>query len=201
MKSPLKVLWAAFLLACTPGCATIISGSTQIVSIDSNVQGATVNINGVEVGKTPFTGSIKRAKEAVVTVSAPGYETHQQALSTGTNPMILGNVLFSYSTLTSSTTDMMSGAGWEYSPNTYFINLRAPSQALSDFTRESALKAFAMLHSDNLLLEIEAGAGEHLESLHAQMGYSGMTIDSLVASLRKAAPANAPELGAAVLAM
>jgi hypothetical protein len=52
MKIITKSLFLCFILAIS-SCATIISGSRQMVEIDSDPIAATVYINEIEIGKTP----------------------------------------------------------------------------------------------------------------------------------------------------
>jgi hypothetical protein len=56
-------------------CATITKGTSQEVTINSNVAGALIELNGVELGRTPFTGKIKKHKKEFLKVSKPGYAT------------------------------------------------------------------------------------------------------------------------------
>ena len=50
-----------FLLAiCLPACATIITGSNQEVTFNSNPDEATVTVGGRVIGKTPITTSLKK---------------------------------------------------------------------------------------------------------------------------------------------
>ncbi|MBS0638200.1 MAG: PEGA domain-containing protein, partial [Verrucomicrobia bacterium] len=62
------------------GCATIINGPDQKVTILSEPPGAHIAINGVEAGYTPATFKIIRAKDHVVTLSMEGYHTHDEEL-------------------------------------------------------------------------------------------------------------------------
>jgi hypothetical protein len=186
------------LLTLCASCATIFSGTTQTVSIDSSVQGATVKVNGIAVGTTPFTGSIKKGKDTVITVESPGYSTYQQAMGTSINPLVIGN-LFTGGT-TSTTIDLLNGAGWEYSPNTYYINLRKPTETAAAFYRDSSEKAFAMHHFGDLQIELEAGDGEHLRALHSIQA-TNVSYGDFVGHLHNAQPESAVELASLVSAM
>ena len=64
------------------GCATIVGGTSQNVSINSNVKGADVIVNGETVGKTPYNGPIKRGKTTTVTLQKDGYDPKTITLST-----------------------------------------------------------------------------------------------------------------------
>jgi hypothetical protein len=59
------------------GCASIIKGSYQEITVNSNVNGAIVELDGVEVGTTPFTGKAKKAKTLSIKVSKHGYASSE----------------------------------------------------------------------------------------------------------------------------
>ncbi|MDR1759480.1 MAG: PEGA domain-containing protein [Fibrobacter sp.] len=56
------------------GCATIKRGTTQEIIINSNIEGAIIELDGKQIGTTPFKGEIKRDKEKL-TVRKSGYDT------------------------------------------------------------------------------------------------------------------------------
>ena len=155
---PLVVTLGSLLLA---GCASIISGTSQSVTIDSNVAGATVNIEGSSVGVTPFTGKIPRKRESVAVVSKPGYGTQSVTLTTSFNSVALLSIFWDY-----STTDCLTGACWEYAPNNYYVNLRPATSSDSNFKKDTELKAFTMTYFTTLHSEIAAGSGAKLDAIH-----------------------------------
>jgi hypothetical protein len=73
------------LLYCTiiinVSCATIISGSKQNVRFSSNPSTATIFIDEVEVGKTPFEIKLARISEHSVMLKLDGYQTYQTRLT------------------------------------------------------------------------------------------------------------------------
>ena len=151
-----RLLPLAFGLWCLPltSCATIISGTSQAVSIDSNVEGATVAIEGNVVGATPFTGKIRRQKEAIALVSKDGYEAQPVTLTTSFNPVAVLSILWDW-----STTDCLTGAVWDYAPNSSYVNLKPKGTSDDSFRRESSAKAFAMTFFGDLQIELCAGDG------------------------------------------
>lgn len=160
LKHTLPVLLASILLS---GCASIISGTSQAVTIDSNVQGATVIIEGSSVGVTPFTGKIPRKRESVAVVSKPGYTTQSITLTTSFNPVAILSIVWDY-----STTDCLTGACWEYAPNSYYVNLRPAGLSDATFRRDSELKAFAMTFFAALETERASGRGDKTEALRQE---------------------------------
>jgi len=70
------------------GCATLLSGSSQTVSINSMPGGATVEIktlvgNVIQSGMTPFSASLPKGKDYQVFVSLDGYQTAQLGFQKG----------------------------------------------------------------------------------------------------------------------
>lgn len=74
-------------------CATIVSGSKQNVRFDSNPSSATIFIDEVEVGKTPFEIKLARNSEHDVQIKLDGYQTYNTSLTKKFNAWYLGNIL------------------------------------------------------------------------------------------------------------
>ena len=113
---------ACFMLL-QSGCATIIKGPKQLVTIDSNVRDADVLVGSETVGKTPFNGPIKRGSSTQVTVKKEGYYPRTVTLSTQTETAFWGNILIGG--VLGSSTDSGTGAMHKYSPATIQIDLSA----------------------------------------------------------------------------
>jgi hypothetical protein len=121
MKFSLVILGAMAILFSS--CSSVVNGTKQMVSIDSNVKGAEVNVDGYVVGKTPFNGKITRGSDTVVTLKKEGYNIKTIVLSQEITPAFWGNGLFFYFFPFSSTTDGVNGAMYKYSPATYNIDM------------------------------------------------------------------------------
>jgi hypothetical protein len=121
------VLLALAALAAISGCSTIVKGKTQPVTINSNVRDADVTLNGMPVGRTPFTGLVERGSHSSVTVAKAGYQSKTVTLDTGVEPWFWGNIIFGG--LVGSTTDASTGAMYKYTPATVEIDLEpAPAE-------------------------------------------------------------------------
>ena len=101
-------------------CATIVSGKSQVVTIDSNVKGAEVVVNGSTLGKTPYNGPIPRANPTTLTLKKDGYASKTVTLNTEVEPMFWGNIIFGG--VFGSTTDNATGAMYKYAPSTVSID-------------------------------------------------------------------------------
>lgn len=179
MKNPTKLILAAFASAILAGCATVFSGTSQAVSIDSNVHGASVSIDGNVIGVTPFAGKISRRKDSIALVSKKGYTSQPVALSTTFNPLSIVSIVC----WDLGTTDCLTGACWEYAPASYYVNLRPAGTSYDKFQRDSQLKAFAMTYHGDFQSELTAGAGAKIESLRNTF-FKDMSESSLIAALR-----------------
>lgn len=108
-------------LAILTSCSSIIKGRSQVVSIDSNVRGADIVVNGVTVGQTPYNGPISRDSSTSITVKKEGYDSKTVTANTEIEPIFWGNIIFGG--FLGSTTDMGTGAMYKYAPANFQIDL------------------------------------------------------------------------------
>ncbi|MGE0552568.1 MAG: PEGA domain-containing protein [Gemmatimonadales bacterium] len=76
------------------GCATIMHGSSQELSIASSPIGARVLVDGQEHGRTPLVADLKRKDKHVVRIELDGYLPYEVALARGTSGWVWGNIVF-----------------------------------------------------------------------------------------------------------
>jgi hypothetical protein len=161
------------------GCATILDGSSQPVTFNSSPNGARIYVNGMEIGTTPLVMPVKRSKTTMILAKKNGYEDQQLVLQTKTNTYFWGNILFLYG----STTDYMSDAIIEYSPNMYYITLNPIPLMQSNeggfavergartrieqvgIRTERQVRTFILRYHVHLTADISRGQGEYLSSL------------------------------------
>jgi hypothetical protein len=96
-------------------CATIVSGSKQNVKFSSNPSSASIFIDEVEVGKTPFEIKLARKSEHSVMIKLEGYQTYQTNLTKKFNAWYIGNILIGG--LIGLIVDPITGAIYNLSPN------------------------------------------------------------------------------------
>lgn len=96
-------------------CATIVSGSKQNVKFSSNPSTATIFIDEVEVGKTPFEIKLARKSEHSVMIKLEGYQTYETKLTKKFNAWYIGNILFGG--LIGLVIDPITGAMYNLSPD------------------------------------------------------------------------------------
>lgn len=103
------------------GSANIIAGGTQNVSFNSKPEGAVVMIDGVKSCTTPCTVTLDKAyKPKQLSMSKEGYETFSIPMTVEYDGVALLNIIWDL-----STTDLVSGAAYQYNPNTYYMELKA----------------------------------------------------------------------------
>lgn len=112
---------AAVALVIFAGCASIVDGPNQMITIQSLPVGAKVTVDGVDVGVTPLTTNIKRKEGTRITVKLDGYKDVSIDMVTKMNSTFWGNILIGG--LPGSTTDAATGAIKEYAPNSYSFTL------------------------------------------------------------------------------
>lgn len=96
-------------------CATIICGSTQKVSFNSNPSNASIYIDDFEVGKTPFQTKLERRKDHKVVIKLDGFKPYETRLTRTFNAWYLGNVIFGG--LVGLIIDPISGAVYQLTPS------------------------------------------------------------------------------------
>ena len=106
MKKILSLILAGVLSS----CGTIVNGTHQDVLINSNVEGATVKVDGVPYGKTPLQTELKRTTGHVVQLSAEGYETAAVVVHNEMSWWFAGNILLGG--LIGMGVDCISGGAW-----------------------------------------------------------------------------------------
>lgn len=107
-------------------CASIFKGAEQDVTIDSNVHGADIRLNGELIGTTPFSGKIKKQNDARILLSAKGHESREIILDTSIEPFWFGNLIFGGAF--GSTTDYSTGAMYQYAPGNIVVDLHEVSE-------------------------------------------------------------------------
>ena len=170
------------LLWCLGGCATLTGGTSQTISINSNVSGATVFIEGRPVGRTPFVGKVDRESELLIQLQKPGYLPQSLILTGSFRPIFFGNIILGGTT--GSSTDLSTGAMYEYSPASYYVNFEpAHSGRLHDHEADTALKRFVMVNYEQLSSDIVRGQGARHAALLGHFVHAGIDEEMAAAEL------------------
>jgi hypothetical protein len=115
----MRIVVAPLALLCTlSACATIVSGASQSLAVDTSPEGADCQVAqaGFPVGEIPRTpGSVHIARSGVpveVVCTKPGFQPTQQMQGAGVNGRVFGNILIGG--LIGVVVDMASGAVYHY---------------------------------------------------------------------------------------
>jgi hypothetical protein len=102
------------------GSATIFSGTTQAISIDSIPSGAKVYVDGQLRGTTPTSVMMKKSLSShTIRVQKDGYAVSNVVMEKTIDPVSILSLFWDF-----STTDALTGSIMEYSPNHYMIELK-----------------------------------------------------------------------------
>ena len=171
------VLGVALVL--TTGCATVLGGTRQLLTVNANVEGAEVFLNETRLGVTPLTAEVKRGQTGELRVTADGYQPYTVAINRKVSTLFFVNILSGGSF--GSTTDLATGAMYEYEPSTFMVSLQSSQIGLEgrqEWMRKEALRGFVLMNNEAIVSELADGTGEHLDLLFdvlAVVGLEGRT--------------------------
>jgi hypothetical protein len=167
MRRILFIAAAGGIIFGLTGCASIMSGTSQDLTFNSNPDDATVTVGGRVIGKTPITTRLTRESGQTLTFSRDGYKPITMRLETTLNGWFWGNVLLGG--FFGSTTDGMSGALHEYSPSQYMVTLaQEGATALEEkpsLSNRQKTKEFVVVSYRELVKDLQMGKGPYLASL------------------------------------
>src|SRR3989442_2449237 len=162
----LALLSCLMLLFVLEGCASIMHGTSQEMTFQSNPDDVTVTVTGRVIGKTPITTRLDKKSGQSVVFTKEGYKPVTMELATTLDPWFWGNIVLGG--FIESTTDYINGSVHEYSPNQFFVSLQPVGPVMESPTlksqREKA-KEFIVSHFVNLVADLSKGGGENVSSL------------------------------------
>jgi hypothetical protein len=139
-----------------------MKGSTQPLSVSTNVEGATVYLDNMEIGVTPFTSEVVRGGE-MLRVELEGYRTETIALSKSLEPMFWGNIIIGGTI--GSIIDYVKGTAYQYAPAAYQIDLQAADQSDAHYQAQFAVRQFSILYADEISRDFSQGGGDYVSAL------------------------------------
>ncbi len=127
MHRLLFLCFLAFALTAS-GCATLFSGSSDSITFNSQPSGARVMVDGLMVGTTPTTVSIKRPGfgDTDVTVALEGYDSRTFTLSSEFNTTSILNIFVPIGFVI----DAVTGAITKHSKKSYNVDLEKGTVSL-----------------------------------------------------------------------
>jgi hypothetical protein len=114
------VVMAALCATASSGCATIITGSAQQMTVSSQPPGARVFVDGAYTGVTPMTLMLKTERDHAVTLQHEGYQDTISPVTREFNPIAALN-LFG---VVCWVVDLATGALWRFPPNAIYVAMQ-----------------------------------------------------------------------------
>ncbi|MEA3243776.1 MAG: PEGA domain-containing protein [Pseudomonadota bacterium] len=170
------------------GCASIVSGTDQALTFNSEPDEATVTIAGKVVGKTPLSVQLKKVQNQSLTFEKEGYKTYTTQLSTRLDGWFWGNILLGG--VIGSTTDGVSGAMHEYSPDKYFVTLTPEAPYGLAIEQSRKITEFVVAFGDEIRLELAKGGGEKTDTLLEMIGAGESEKTTMLTVLQKLSVGN-----------
>lgn len=114
----IKVILLGIILF-TTGCATMVTGTTQIIPVKSDPSDATIKVDGKVIAVTPGQLELDRKRDHNVEISKDGFRTRRIILSRTLNPAGIFNPI----PIVGLIVDMETGANWYLTPKEIDIKL------------------------------------------------------------------------------
>ena len=100
------------MLLVNGGCASIMSGTTQSLFVNSTPSGAMASVDGLR-SKTPARFELKRNQSIhEIWIEKVGYEPVQTSVGRKVNPWLAGNLIWGYGLPIGLVVDFVSGGAW-----------------------------------------------------------------------------------------
>lgn len=103
------------------GCATIVNGRTQKITVQTEPAGATASVAGVGSFTTPAVLSLDRDTDHVITFTKAGFPERSVTLKRRLSGWAFGNIIFGG--IIGIVIDAATGDWWYFDPETFVVNL------------------------------------------------------------------------------
>lgn len=150
------------------GCATMLSDGTQTISVNSNPSGAKVIFNGLQIGVTPIGTLVKKRSTGTLVVEKEGFQTQTITVDTDMVGAFYGNIIWGIWFPLSSTTDLATDKVYEYSPDSFFIELvpeGASQLEIENYLAEAQLRKFILFNHRQIIRDSSLEQGKYLDAL------------------------------------
>jgi hypothetical protein len=192
MKFASRFLVLAIVIGSISGCASIVTGTDQTLTFNSEPDGAKVTVAGRVIGKTPLSVQIKKGKNQSLTFEKEGYKTYTTQLSMSMNSWFWGNIVIGG--LLGSTTDGMSGAINEFSPDQYFVTLVPDNGHGLSSSKARKLKEIVIAFGGDIRRDLTSGGGESSDAVISLLETEAGDKETTLLVLKKLASQSANDL-------
>lgn len=123
MTRPSIFVLLGLLCVCSffSGCASILHGTTQKISVSSNPSGAKIQADGNTMGNTPTSVELKRKTDHILVLTKDGYKQEQVTIMHVVSGAVYGNI--AAGALIGWGVDAATGAQYKLVPETFNIDL------------------------------------------------------------------------------
>lgn len=170
-----------FILLALPllsSCGTVFSGTQQMITVNTNVSGTKVYVNGMPGCSTPCAVELKRGmNNVIIMLKKDGYEEVTSVVASQINPISIINM----SSLYSWTTDFLSGGVWRYAPDAIYVEMEKSNMTKAEYGRFIKNKEITRFVLFNFAA-LKRGGNEQLHSLSVLTGIDGQRLFSLLKS-------------------
>jgi uncharacterized protein YceK len=90
----IKLLIVLLLTLVLSSCATIMTGTSSPLSINSNVRDSKIYVDGVYSGNAPIMVNLKTKRDHVIKIEAEGYEPYMTVIKNKASGWVWGNLFF-----------------------------------------------------------------------------------------------------------
>jgi PEGA domain len=102
-------------------CASIVNGPTQKIPVNSYPNGATVNVDGRQLGQTPTVVEVSRKTDHTLSVYKPGYQQRNVHLKRSVSGWVAGNLLVGG--VIGGAADAVTGSMYKINPEAVNVQL------------------------------------------------------------------------------
>ena len=152
------------------GCATMVNGSRQNLTITSDPPGADILVADELVGKTPFTGEIRRRNGLDVQLRS-GDVTYAVEIKPKVSKWIFGDVVFLSSSVYAGAVDFAGGA-WNYADGAYHVRFPGADASMT--------QRYVYATWDGLSKESAQGGGPAIDALSSMSGRTPAEISTII---------------------
>lgn len=125
------------------GCATVMHGTMQEVSILSAPAGAQVSVDSAAVGRTPLSIQLRRKAAHQVRIEAAGYESYDASVGRHVSGWVWGNLLLTVYAVIGVPVDLLTGGLYSLEPDWIRASLTPSSNMLGSRDSSTDAKAAA----------------------------------------------------------
>ena len=205
MKNILIVFYLILIVSFS-GCATLVTGKSQKISVSSSPDNAIISIDKIIVGNSPTSVDVKKDTGKYLLVEKEGYYPKKMLLTTKINNWFWGNIVGLIFFDLSSATDALTRGMLEYSPNQYYITLDPINVITSNmniYEVRKEVKYFIVSSHPEIIKELNFGRGEYIQTLLRILKIDDENSDAAIRKIRGLSEAylEAPDFSEKVVEM